>query len=497
MVLRLNHILIATYQGIYNNLINTKFTTMKTNRFIRLIVYHAFFVGALSCTPDEINPEEILPSKISFKQAQYIINSEDDSILISLDLSSSLAANGFVEVALLGDLLYDQEYTTIPRALNSKILLELTKGLQTTSFIVARNALAINEEKTLLLSLNRPSSGIVLGNLTTASIKFMHHVDTLNEVNFSAEEASISEDNAEGLTVGINLSAQTSKSESLKILMSISDNKVYGTHFYTTPHPVLNEISLEIPPQTNSTTFKIFPIDDQMLLVDYQVTFTIVETTDGIHAGAQNSFIATIKEDDQAVGETHSISKVRAQFENHENDWFIATDYFIEGVITSGTNVLDNKTAYIQDETGGILIRFFTPNTLKLGDKIRLNLINGTGRIINDQKSIDGLSPGNKILLRENIVVEAETITVAQFHSGNYEGKRVKLENVEFINADGVVTFAGSHIISQNGATAVVMTYPSASFSTTPLPVGNVSVSGIVGDWGRLMPQVYSHDILK
>ncbi len=470
---------------------------MKTTKFIRLIVYHAFFIGALSCTPDENNPEEIVPSKISFSQAQYIINPEDDSIVISLNLSSTLASNGFVEVALLGDLLYDQEYTTIPKALNKKIPLELTKGLQTVSFIVARNALAINEEKMLSLSLTRPSSGIVLGNIATASIKFISKVVSLNEVNFSAEEASISEDAAEGLTVGINLSGETSKWEILKISMSISDNRVYGTHFYTNPEPVLNEISLEIPAQANSTSFKIFPIDDQILMGDYIVTFTIEEMTDGMQPGVQNTFIATIKEDDQPTGETHSISEVRAQFENHENDWFFSTDYFIEGVITSAENVLDNKTAYIQDDTGGILIRFFTTNTLKLGDKIRLNLINGTGQYINDQKSIDGLNPGNKILLRENIVVEAETITVAQFHSGNYEGKRVKLENVEFINADGVVTFAGSHSISQNGTTALVMTYSSASFSSTPLPVGNISVIGIVGDWGRLMPQVYSHDIIK
>ncbi len=470
---------------------------MKTTKFIRLIVYHAFIFGALSCTPDENPPNENLPANISFSQAQYILNPEDESVIISINLSAALANNGFVEVALLGELLYDQEYATIPQAVNSKIPLELTKDARTASFIVVRNALTINEEKTLTLSLARPSSGIVLGNMSTTSIKFIKNVIALNEVNFSAEEATISEDAADGLSIGISLSAPTNTSETLKISMSKPDNKEYGTHFYTSPAAVLNEISLVIPPMANSITFKIFPVDDQILLGDYKVSFTIAEMTDGLQLGAQNTFIATIKENDQPAGETHPISEVRAEFENHENEWFFPTDYFIEGVITSGYNVIDSKTAYIQDATGGILLRFFTPNTLKLGDKIRLNLINGTGRKINDQKSIDGLSPGNVVLLSENIIVEAETITVVQLHSGAYEGRRIKLENVQFMNADGVVTFAGSHRISQGNTTALVLTYPSASFSSTPLPVGNVSVSGIVGDFGRLMPQVYSHDIIK
>lgn len=462
---------------------------MKAIKLIRLIVYHTLLIGILSCNTDEDYNSEVPATKLSFSQDHYFLNPDADSVTIPIELSTKPARNGFVEIALTGDMAYDQDYSTNPQADDDKVQLELVAGVRSTSFTVNRKNFNLEEEKSLHISLARPSLGFALGPQVTASIKFEMNEVSLSEVNFSAEEEKISEDTSEGTTVKIILSTLTRKSENLKISVSKPSHIDYDTHFTILPMAILDEISLDIPPLSDSISFKVFPIDDQVLIGDYELLFELEGMTDGLKMGAMKKFIVIIEENDDYTGATHTISSLKEGFVNYPNEWFIPSDYFIEGIITSDVNVMDNKAAYIQDETGGILIRFNTPNTLKLGDKIRMNLINGTGKILNDQKSIDGISLGNTVLHDENLVVEAENITIEQLHSGNYEGKRIRLENVEFQNANGVLSFVGSHNIIQGSAVASVLTYPSAPFSDFIIPTGKVTVSGIVGDWGRLMPQ--------
>uniref|UniRef100_UPI0035697FE2 DUF5689 domain-containing protein n=1 Tax=Zeaxanthinibacter enoshimensis TaxID=392009 RepID=UPI0035697FE2 len=143
------------------------------------------------------------------------------------------------------------------------------------------------------------------------------------------------------------------------------------------------------------------------------------------------------------------------------------------------------------------MIRFFLARNFKIGDKIRLNLKSATGTYFNGQKSIDQVNPEGSVLISENMIVQAEEITLDQLLSGDYEGKRVLVRNVSFVNADGNITFLGSRTITDDVRVASVITYASAAFSNTVLPAEQVSISGIVGDWGRIMPQQYSQDIIK
>lgn len=64
-----------------------------------------------------------------------------------------------------------------------------------------------------------------------------------------------------------------------------------------------------------------------------------------------------------------------------------------------------------------------------------------------------------------------------------------------FPRADGKVTFDGSRLISDGKRQGSVHTHPTAQFHNQILPNGTVNVTGIVGDWNRILPQAYHEDI--
>jgi hypothetical protein len=131
---------------------------------------------------------------------------------------------------------------------------------------------------------------------------------------------------------------------------------------------------LDAIPGADTVSFKIIPVDDNLVLGSYEVMFSLHSTTGQLKKGTNTEFVVRIEEDDNNQVEVHTIAELRNMFNEFEGEFWLGLDYFIEGVITSRSNVANNKTAYIQDNTGGIMLMFTVQNYLKLGDKVRINL---------------------------------------------------------------------------------------------------------------------------
>ena len=483
--------------SIFTNSYKTQFK-MKTNFFTSLSIALFLGVGMMGCSQEDDMTRGGGPSvsSIDFLHESLTIEQVGDSVQVPLKLERVSTTAGFVLVRLSGDAVYGVDYVTRPAAENGVIKVEFIKDLHSIPFRILRAySGAAAEEKTIFLTLENPSQGYRLGSNVSSSIK-LNKVTEGAHVNFAEELVHLSESEPDGYQLELGITGAIFQSEQVTVQIVAPAGITYGTHFSTLPAQFLNVLQLDVQPGSAKQVITIYPVDDNVLLGTYDLKFRIVGTTGNLEPGTHSQLTVRIEENDDAAVYINSIAELRSKYDEHSGGWWLPHDYFVEGVITSKLNVNDARTAYIQDETGGIMISFTSENMLHLGDKVRLNLKGGTGSIVNEQKSITGVADRLGVRLAEGIYVAPAVITPAQLATGAYEGQRVRMLEVAFTEADGAMTFEGNRAITSNGSGAIVTTYASAGFGHHILPQGIVAVTGIVGDWGRILPQEIT-DIVK
>lgn len=465
---------------------------MNSKLFIPLLITLIMGTGFHGCTENEIEPAD--PSAVSFLALSDSLDHTVDSLVVYVELNRRAGVDGHISVRLTGNAVHGRDFTARPEAVNGVITLEILKEMQTAHFTLFRSGL-YQTDKNINLNLENPTEGFILGNQVSSSVKLLKHF--VDSVNFSDVFIHISEFEINGYEIELNLSGSITHTEQVTIEIINPEGSLYGTHFNTNPAAVNNELVLDVVPGTKKLSFKIIPVNDNIMRGTYEVLFRISGATGRLHKGTFNELIVRVEEDDNNVAVIHTIAELKNKFSEHTGEFWIGDDYLIEGIITSGSNVANNKTAYLQDATGGIMLMFTIQNYLKMGDKVKINLKGGSGNNINGQKAIFGIRDMLGIKVAENQVILPEVITLEQLATGNYEGKRVRINSVSFLNANGTNTFKGHWPITSGTSGAIVTTYPAAPFSNNILPQGSLSVSGIVGDWGRVLPQVYNQDIIQ
>lgn len=470
---------------------------MKINpNFLKcLLLSMPLFIG--SCSEDDTNsPQESNAVQVAFESEVSEPGGDVTSFDVVLTFSENAAKSGSIRVGLAGKMAYGTHFYTEPVATNGELEVPLIKGQGTAKFTVHKLADVENGENLLQFILKTPSNSFVLGDPSLSLLRFKKGTPDFSSVEFSSATAELWEDDTDGIILTLALSAALETTELVTIDLNTSEHLVYGQDFITDPLLVLGQLILEIPAGALTSSVKIIPIDNNVLGTDYSIALQISATTGYLIKGDISEMHIDFRDDDDLEEiNIHTIAEVRERFNQYPGDWYFPEDYFIEGVITSTTNVTDEKTVYIQDETAGILLHFGMNNLLHYGDKVRLNLKNATGISLNGQKSIDGIADRLGTLLDEEVWVNPEEISLEQLLSGNYEGRRVRVSGVSFSAANGVATFEGNRIISNGTFSAVVKTFASAAFSTAVLPEGMVTIQGVVGDYGYLLPQLMPSDI--
>jgi len=170
-------------------------------------------------------------------------------------------------------------------------------------------------------------------------------------------------------------------------------------------------------------------------------------------------------------------------------------DYSLYATVTmdeSSGNIY--RSSFIQDSSGAINLRLRNPGGLRVGDMIRVYLKNC---IISDYENllqIDNVDNDSSIIINATgKYLNPETVTINQIKSGNYLSKLIRLENVEFANAELGKTwaetsdYANRTLTDCNGNTIIVRTSDYANFAEDVLPQGNGSLVAIAAvyreDW--------------
>ncbi len=467
-------------------------------------------LGFWACIEDDGIVNEPTPgisiTMVNFSLENQTVPEDGDSLKVNLSFDRAATADGVIPVRLSGDAVYLQNFSTSPSPNEGVISLNVEKGQAAASFLVT----PVNDEdslgdKTIRFTLEKPSAGFKLGSKIISSVALIEDDTTTNPGNeeneaiigFGEDVISISENDAEGLHISLLLEGSVKHTEYVFINVLSTEGFFSGTDYIIDPLAILGEIKLEVNPGAENLKFRIAPVDDRLLSGNFELKFTISNVSDGIKKGAQTSLTVEVEEDDIInPASLHTIADLRAEFEKHTGDWAFSDDYYIEGIITSDKNVVDEKVVYIQDATGGIMLVFNAPRLMKKGDKVQVNLKNANGHEINGQIAMTGVEDRAGITLGHSFEVVPEVITLAQLHSGKYQGKWVRLLNVSFTNADGVNTWLGTQRFSDGNRYGFSTAFATADFSQKPLPTEKVNITGIVGDWNRLQPQDYFKDVV-
>ncbi|MFN8154407.1 MAG: DUF5689 domain-containing protein [Bacteroidia bacterium] len=169
-------------------------------------------------------------------------------------------------------------------------------------------------------------------------------------------------------------------------------------------------------------------------------------------------------------------------------------NYYIQGVVISDrTNSnLNGKNLFIQDNTGGICVRFSSNHTFNLGDSLYINLAGQNMGAFNGLLQVGTNTPNvpnaNATILATGktvtpTIVTANQITTNMAGNGSLESSLVKVVGCTLSSGTGATTYSGSLTLNDATGTTVVYTYSSATFSGTTFPTGTVSVTGILGDF--------------
>lgn len=447
---------------------------------------------ALGCSNDDrVNPAKTV---VAFASNTLALNEADESLEVTVSFDQPAKADGKVEVTFSGTATNPEHYIVLPELEDDILILEFEEGDEEVQFLL----LPINDDedtgnKSVTLVLSNPSEGFELGNHKQLQVSIADDDEEggSNEiaiVNFSFDNESVLENNANGIEVNLLLSQASLLQEAVKVAVGIPSDLEYGVHFYTEPAMTDGIIPVYFEVGQVSQSFTFYPINNSILSDDVEFIFTISDWSTGIAPGQQFDARVSLIDDEEDVAEVHSIQDLRDYFGTHEGSWAFTTDYYIEGVVTSTNNVVNEKSIYIQDETAGIMLIFMYENMLTLGTKVRLNLKNASGSNINGQKAMTGVEDRIGTTLATNVYVQPREVTIDDLIAGTYSGQLVKLKGVHFSQADGVRKWDGSHHISDgvNPKKGIVTTYSHVNFSQDALPQGTFSITGIAGSWNHL-----------
>ena len=192
---------------------------------------------------------------------------------------------------------------------------------------------------------------------------------------------------------------------------------------------------------------------------------------------------------DPEPGDYVSIADIRAKAPATQKDsvWMddgVAIKAFVVSSIEANT-LTSKKNVYVQDETGGLQIRFTSDVTWNFGDELSIDISGAKMKYFGGALQIENLSNSKAEVLSTGNTVEAKQVSVADFMEGKYESQYVALPDVQVVEADLGKTFVmGSSHTSINveditGHSFVIFSSKYTVFGTEQVPQGAGTLKGV------------------
>jgi hypothetical protein len=212
------------------------------------------------------------------------------------------------------------------------------------------------------------------------------------------------------------------------------------------------------------------------------------------------------------TGSVMTIADLRNTFVNNGGvaiQWGDSSDRSVFAVVTADEqNGNLYRNVYVQDNTGGLVLRLRSSGGLYQGDSLRIFLPGTTLSSYQGMLQLDSVDVDNNVVKqRTGIQIAPQVVTISQLNNAlditsPMQGKLVQLNNVQFIPSDTALTY--SNAITQatenrtlencGGDLVIVRNSGYADFAGTPVPNGKGSFVAVVGVFGSTV-QLFIRDI--
>ncbi|UII24553.1 hypothetical protein LVD15_14600 [Fulvivirga maritima] len=154
------------------------------------------------------------------------------------------------------------------------------------------------------------------------------------QVDFYGESSTISEADAEGVSIPLIFTDATTRPGSYQITWESSEGMEYGKDFTTMPEANDGVINVDVESEQEEASIQIIPTDNYVDEGDRTITFFIHSATGGLSIGTASEFTLTVENDDEAT----QFSKV--SFEDIETT--ISVLYYDSGLATVDHPLMNN-----------------------------------------------------------------------------------------------------------------------------------------------------------
>lgn len=433
-------------------------------------VFLGLFVSAVSCHDD--NESSLSETTTEFAQTELTIAENAGEQTITLSLDNAAPVDG--EVFLTVNALTPTCYSTTPVAELGQLKVDITKGLRKAYFtLTPTDNNNLDGVKTVQFTITTVTKGFVKGTSKDLLVTVLDD-EVPGEAGFASTDLKIRENNTEPTKVEILFPTATAADGVL--VVSMESKASYGVEYTTQPQAVSGYIFLQVPKGATKTSIDLYPINDNVFKADRRIYFQLIESNGGVSIGENDSFQAIITDDDGQ--QLRDISSIRGRYDG--TPIIITEDTYVEGIVTSLSNTLAGRVV-IEDETGALPVQLQSDAMPARGEVILINLRNAQLRELQGSLEAGVIKTYEKIGV-DHIVPTRTTLSEILVNAQNFESRTVQLNGVSFTQANGDTRFRGDRALSDGNRTITVRTGSSASFGDEILPIGQISITGILTD---------------
>lgn len=459
-----------------------------------IAIAFCLFCMISSCEKEDAAPAPNTPIIASLKKdtVQIVEGGSKDTIEIKLSKPSPQSGTLLLK-KISGSAVHGLHYKSIPAVAEDSLLVPVTAG-QTKAFVIVEplDNNARDGHKKVIFQLISKIEKLYAGNHNKLVLQIKDNEEPV-VAEFAENKASVPENIQEWINLRIQLSHPASDAVMLKVKYQGSDANL-NQHVQTKPAVQSSEITITVPAGATEAVVKLKPVDDLVKNADRVFVFSLIALSDNLLIGAKSSFQLHLLDNETNITQ---IDDLRTMYKGSAV-YFFGPKY-IEGIITTVNDNTEEKMAYVQDNKGGIAIRFHTRNKFQRGDKIRINIENGVLNEDDGELVISNVFNDNAVKTGVGVIETLQVSLETLFYNfGDHEGKVVSVYPVTFTGANGVKTLLGEQMITDGQRTALVKTESYASFASMKIPNGKKRVQGILirrGNQFIIKPQVVTQDI--
>lgn len=197
--------------------------------------------------------------------------------------------------------------------------------------------------------------------------------------------------------------------------------------------------------------------------------------------------LSDVGEDDNGSGgggdpEQISLAELRTLFEGGADA--APSDRFVKGVVISDKDAgnTTGRNLFLQDESGGIVLRFNESHPFSLGEEIEVDVSGEELSEFRGLLQVNNLPNDNAFSMGNGTLPQAREATVAEIldNAEVWESTLVKVSDISFT---GSGVFDGPKTLSDGTGEIATFTRGDASFASESVPEGSFTLTAIVSEF--------------